>query len=131
MGCYGHGSPKANGRGRMTQLTTEMITLVQLTDMEKQVMKKLVDEGFWYNWGGGEATFSDVSPDELIHHTGIEGRKLRGVLASLVKKRMIDVQDMSDMCRPNFKIIYPTYFCYVAYEANNEIVKDVFGVESW
>jgi len=110
------------------QLTTDMITLVELTDMEKQVMSKLVDQGMWYNWGS-EPTFSDVTPEELMKATDIEGRRLRGVLSSLTKKNMLYVEDMSDWCRKNFKIVYPTYFTYKAYEADNEFIKEYFGVE--
>jgi hypothetical protein len=119
---------KHEGTIHADQLTTDMITLVDLTDMEKQVMSKLVDQGMWYNWGS-EPTFSDVQPEEIMDATGIEGRRLRGVLSSLTKKNMLYVEDMSDWCRKNFKIVYPTYFTYKVYEANTEYVKEYFGVE--
>ena len=117
---------KHEGTIHADQLTTDMITLVKLTDMEKRVMSKLVDGGLWYNWGS-EPTFSDVTPQELSKATGIEGRKLRGVLSSLTKKNMLDVEDMSDWGRKNFKIVYPLYHTYVAYEANTETVKICYG----
>jgi len=117
---------KHEGTIHADQLTTDMITLVQLTDMENQVMAKLVDGGLWYNWGS-EPSFSDVTPQELSEATGIEGRKLRGVLSSLTKKNMLYVEDMSCWQRKNFKIVYPLYNTYVAYEANTETVKICFG----
>jgi len=119
---------KHEGTIHPDQLTTDMITLVDLTDMEKKVMSKLVDQGMWYNWGS-EPTFSDVQPEELMDATGIEGRRLRGVLSSLTKKNMLYVEDMSDWCRKNFKIVYPTYFAYKAYEADNDYIKEYFGVQ--
>ena len=117
---------KHEGTIHADQLTTDMITLVKLTDMEKRVMSKLVDGGLWYNWGS-EPTFSDVTPQELSEATGIEGRKLRGVLSSLTKKDLLYVEDMSCYSRKNFKIVYPLYYTYVAYEANNKYVKEYFG----
>tara|TARA_R110002012_G_scaffold101145_1_gene239987 strand:- start:6760 stop:7524 length:765 start_codon:yes stop_codon:yes gene_type:complete len=117
---------KHEGTVHADQLTTDMITLVKLTDMEKRVMSKLVDEGLWYNWGS-EPSFSDVTPQELSKATGIEGRKLRGVLSSLTKKDLLYVEDMSDWGRKNFKIVYPLYPTYVAYEANTETVKICYG----
>lgn len=119
---------KHEGTIHADQLTTDMIRLVELTDLEAQVMKSLVDGGLWYNWGS-EPTFSDVTPQELSDATGIEGRRLRGVLSSLTKKNMLYVEDMSDWGRKNFKIVYPTYYTYKAYEANNDYVKKYFGVE--
>ena len=120
---------KYEGTIHADQLTTDMITLVELTDLEAQVMKALVDGGLWYNWGS-EPTFSDVTPQELSDYTGIEGRRLRGVLSSLTKKNMLYVEDMSDWGRKNFKIVYPLYFTYQAYEADNQYIKECFGVEA-
>lgn len=120
---------KHEGTIHADQLTTEMITLVQLTEMESNVMHKLVDRGLWYNWGS-EPTFSDVTIEDLKHITGIEGRQLRGVLSSLTKKKMVFVDEIPCFSSNGLKIIYPTYFTYKAYEANNEYIKDHFGVES-
>jgi len=119
---------KHSGTIHADQLTTDMITIVDLTDLEKQVMKALVDDGLWYNWGS-EPLFSDVTPQELSDVSGIEGRRLRGVLSSLTKKNMLYVEDMSDWGRKDIKIVYPLYNTYKAYEADNQHIKIEFGID--
>ena len=64
----------------------------RLTDMENKVMNYLHDGG-WYNWGS-EPQYSDVFSQELSSIVNIPDKQLRGVLASLVKKKLIQVVDI-------------------------------------
>jgi hypothetical protein len=101
---------------------------VKLTEMETEVMIFLKDDGNWYNWGS-EPSFSDVFYSDILKYTKIEGKQLRGVLASLVKKNMIDVQNIGDHPSEgrNAMIIYPTLFTYIAYEECTLFVAEEMG----
>ena len=56
-----------------------------------------------------EAGFSDISYKEIEGDTGIDSRRLRGVLSSLIKKGLIWIDDREDegfLNRPDYHIIY-------------------------
>jgi len=57
------------------------------TDLEEKVLKCLID-GLY-----AEPGFSDISPKDISKNTGIEMKVLRGVLASLVKKGIILIEE--------------------------------------
>jgi len=95
--------------------------IANLTEMERGVMTYLKDDGGWYNWGS-EPGFSDVFVEELPEITNIKMSKLRGVLASLVKKELISLEDIDDRGH----IIYPTFKTYQVYDEVTQVVKDTF-----
>lgn len=103
----------------------------RLTLMENKVMTYL-HEGGWYNWGS-EPTYSDVFSHELSSIVNIPDKQLRGVLASLVKKKLIHIVDIGyHDFYPNHKsshIIYPTYDTYVFYGEQEEWIAESFGVK--
>jgi len=107
--------------------------LIGLTELERKVMQYLKDDGGWYNWGS-EPTYSDVFSEELSEIVDIDNKSLRGVLASLVKKQLISVQNMGyHDCFPQHKevhIIYPTFQTYVLYDEVTDYVRKCFGVEA-
>ena len=65
----------------------ESIEKLGLTEMEAQCMQSLID-GLY-----AEAGFSDVDAKDIASDTGIPIRSVRGVLANLVKKGLIDIED--------------------------------------
>ena len=60
---------------------------VIFTDLEEKVLKFFID-GLY-----AEPGFSDISPKDISKNTGIEMKVLRGVLASLVKKGVIFIEE--------------------------------------
>jgi predicted transcriptional regulator len=68
--------------------TTKKIT--GLTEMEKQVLKSL--ESLMY----AEYNFSDVGATDLSNDTGIEMKSIRGVLSSLSKKGLVNIESRED-----------------------------------
>jgi hypothetical protein len=98
---------------------------MKLTEMETKVMRFLRDDG-WYNWGS-EYGFSDVETGELGEMTNIDMKQLRGVLASLVKKDLIHLEDMSDWSYANYVIVYPTFNSYVYFDEVDEWVAESFS----
>lgn len=64
--------------------------ITNLTQLEKQVLQTIADN-MYAEWG-----FSDVGATEIAQDTKIEIKVLRGVLSSLVKKSLIEVEDRSD-----------------------------------
>lgn len=64
--------------------------ITNLTELEKQVLKSIADS-MYAEWG-----FSDVGATDIARATKIEIKVLRGVLSSLVKKSLIEVEDRSD-----------------------------------
>ena len=97
---------------------------VKLTDMESQVMDFLKNHG-WYNWGS-EHSYSDVESSEIAQVTNIDMNRLRGVLASLVKKNLIHLEDMSNHTAINYVIVYPLFNTYVHFDEVDEWVADSF-----
>lgn len=73
-----------------THTTMETKTITGLTEMEKQVLQSLADSMY------AEYGFSDVGASDLSVGTKIEMKVIRGVLASLVKKGLVDSYDRSD-----------------------------------
>ncbi len=65
----------------------ESIQKLGLTEMEAQCMQSLI-HGLY-----AEAGFSDVDATDIAHDTGIPIKSVRGVLANLVKKGLIDIED--------------------------------------
>jgi hypothetical protein len=67
-----------------------MKRITNLTELEKQVLQAIVN-GMYAEWG-----FSDVGATDIAIATKIEMKVLRGVLSSLVKKSLLDIEDRSD-----------------------------------
>ena len=63
---------------------------VKVTQLEKQVLESIANGMY------AELGFSDIGPTEVQSETGIEMKKLRGVLGSLVKKELIDIDRRED-----------------------------------
>ena len=99
---------------------------ISLTQMEAKVMKALKDDEAWYNWGS-EPGYSDVDINDLVKYTKIPATKLRGVLSSLTKKKLIHVEDVRGQGLAIDQIIYPTFNTYVAYDEVTEYVDDALG----
>ena len=74
----------------------ESIQRLKLTDMEAQCLQSLIN-GLY-----AEAGFSDVDATDISNWTGISINSVRGVLANLVKKRLIDIEDNG----AGYQIIY-------------------------
>jgi ribosomal protein S25 len=64
-----------------------MTNKLELTELESKVLNELIS-GLY-----AEPGFSDVSPSDLSEGTGIKMNVLRGVLGSLSKKDVINVED--------------------------------------
>ena len=67
-----------------------MKSIANLTELEKQVLQAVVN-AMYAEWG-----FSDVGATDIARATKIEMKVLRGVLSSLVKKSLLDIEDRSD-----------------------------------
>jgi len=63
-----------------------MKQLTGLTEMEKIVMNELIIGSY------AEAGFSDQDINDIRKATGLENKVLRGVLGSLVKKEIIEIE---------------------------------------
>ncbi len=74
----------------------ESIQKLGLTEMESQCLQSLID-GLY-----AEAGFSDVDAKDIAEWTKIPIRQVRGVLANLVKKGIVEIDDPG--C--GFQIIY-------------------------
>ncbi|MFO0089343.1 MAG: hypothetical protein ACK518_00770, partial [bacterium] len=74
----------------------ESIQRLNLTDMEKQCLQSLIN-GLY-----AEAGFSDVDATDISEWTGISIKSVRGVLANLVKKGLITIEDNG----AGYQIIY-------------------------
>ena len=74
----------------------EEIKKLGLTEMESQCLQSLID-GLY-----AEAGFSDVDAKDIAEWTKIPIRQVRGVLANLVKKGIVEIDDPG--C--GFQIIY-------------------------
>ena len=74
----------------------EDIQKLGLTEMEAQCMQSLI-HGLY-----AEAGFSDVDATDIAHDTKIPIKSVRGVLANLVKKGLIDIEDNG----AGYQIIY-------------------------
>lgn len=74
----------------------EEIKKLGLTEMESQCLQSLID-GLY-----AEAGFSDVDAKDIAEWTKIPIRQVRGVLANLVKKGFITIDDPG----VGFQIIY-------------------------
>lgn len=68
-----------------------MKRITNLTELEKKVLQCLVDS-MYAEWG-----YSDVGATDISRDAKIEIKVLRGVLSSLVKKSLIEIEDRSDM----------------------------------
>jgi predicted transcriptional regulator len=67
-----------------------MTQLTNLTEMEKQVLTALIN-GLY-----AEAGFSDINANDLSKATEIPTKSIRGVIASLVKKGIVQVETADD-----------------------------------
>ena len=74
----------------------ESIQKLGLTEMEAQCMQSLIN-GLY-----AEAGFSDVDATDIADDTGIPKKSVRGVLANLVKKGLITIDDPGT----GYQIIY-------------------------
>lgn len=74
----------------------EEIQKLGLTEMESQCLQALIDNLY------AEAGFSDVDAKDISNVTKIPIKSVRGVLANLVKKGIVDIDDPG--C--GFQIIY-------------------------
>ncbi len=74
----------------------ESIQKLGLTEMESQCLQSLIN-GLY-----AEAGFSDVDATDIAHDTGIPIKSVRGVLANLVKKGFITIEDNG----AGYQIIY-------------------------
>ena len=68
-----------------------MKRITNLTELEKKVLQCLADS-MYAEWG-----YSDVGATDISRDTKIEIKVLRGVLSSLIKKSLIEIEDRSDM----------------------------------
>jgi len=74
---------------------------VIFTELEDKVLKSLVSNLY------AEAHFSDVSPNDISKDSMIPMKSLRGVLASLVRKRVIFIDNREhDVMDSNESLIY-------------------------
>ena len=67
-----------------------MKRITNLTQLEKQVLQAIADS-MYAEWG-----FSDIGATDVARDTKIDIKSLRGVLSSLVKKSLIQLEDRSD-----------------------------------
>ena len=94
-----------------------MTTKNKLTELETKTLNYLRNDG-WYNWGG-EPYFSDVDASDVCRATGISKTSIGGVLGSLSKKGLINVDE------DNYDIIYATAATYRHFgEPNDEMEAD-------
>ena len=63
---------------------------IKVTPKEKQVLESLAQNMY------AELGFSDVGFPELRKDTGLTNNILRGVVSSLIKKNLIDIDDRRD-----------------------------------
>lgn len=68
-------------------LTDNYVFIKNLTALEKRTLTELAG-AMYAEWG-----YSDIGHSDLVELTGIEGRKLRGVICSLVRKGLITIDD--------------------------------------
>jgi sugar-specific transcriptional regulator TrmB len=79
---------------------------LNLTEMEKQVLTALISELY------AEPGHSDVDATDLSRITKIPTKSIRGVLSSLVKKKIVSLEDTDDN---TFIIVYlnePFYYLH-------------------
>ena len=94
-----------------------------LTALETQVLNYLHTDG-WYNWGG-EPHFSDVDASDCCKATGISKTSIGGVLGSLSKKGLINVDDCDVNGENSYELIYATAATYRYFgERNDELEED-------
>ena len=67
-----------------------MRVIKNLTELEKKVLQAIADS-MYAEWG-----YSDIGATDVAHATGIETKVLRGVISSLVKKNLLQIEDRSD-----------------------------------
>jgi len=67
-----------------------MRAIKNLTELEKQVLQCIAD-CMYAEWG-----FSDIGATDVARETGIETKVVRGVISSLVKKKLVQVEDRTD-----------------------------------
>ena len=74
---------------------------VIVTELEKTVLESLISQLY------AEPGFSDVDARDIANDTGIETRIIRGVLSSLVKKGIVQLEETSTYgAKEQFVIIY-------------------------
>ena len=73
---------------------------LSLTPLEQQVLTSLID-GLY-----AEPGFSDIDAKDIAQETGIDTKVVRGVISSLVKKGIVDVEQTSTYGAPTYQIIY-------------------------
>ena len=92
--------------------TTSAIAALNLTEMETATMESLIS--FLY----AEPGFSDVDAKDLSKDTGIPVNSIRGVLSSLTKKGLIQIDDPG----AGYQIVYlMEQFYYLHPTWSNEI----------
>ena len=84
---------------------TGQFTNENLTALEEQTLTSLINSLY------AEPGFSDVDANDIAKDTGIPTRKLRGVLASLVKKEYIHIEATENWSSygrklPSYELIY-------------------------
>ncbi len=70
--------------------TLQIKVITGLTDLEKKVLTALAD-CMYAEWG-----YSDAGATDLAEATGISMKSIRGVIGSLSKKGLVEVEDRSD-----------------------------------
>lgn len=99
----------------MTATTVRSINDLKLTVMEKTALISLINQLY------AEAGFSDVDIHDIKKQTGIPNEQLRGVISSLVKKGIIDIDEHVHN-RTTFQIIYLStdyYYLHPRWGAQN------------
>lgn len=95
---------------------------LNLTELETKVLQALIDSLY------AEAGFSDVDANDLTEITDIDKKQIRGVLASLVKKGIVHIEETSTFRAPKYQIIYlDTQYWYLHPEWKEDYDVEKYG----
>lgn len=96
---------------------------LQLTNLETQVLENLIDNLY------AEPGFSDVDAKDISRNTGIPTKSIRGVLSSLIKKEIIQLDETHTFGAPEqYVLIYlnPSHW-YLHPEWKEEYDSEKYG----
>lgn len=89
---------------------------LNLTQLETTVLENIIN-GLY-----AEAGFTDVDVNDIKDQTGIDNKILRGVLSSLIKKQIIEIEPTNTYGAPEYQLIHLRKdYWYLHPEWKNEI----------